>query len=166
MTCHGCGIQLVSSDPRAKWCSERCRKRTLYSGECRVCGAITNGYDGPGTASSLCRTCAPVENRVWTESRIIDAIRAWHAMFGEPPSAYMWDCAPDAQPSPSNDRARPWGELHPERGEYVTRARVDGTIPYATSVMDRFGSWNAAILAAGFQPVSPGNHRAQRKSMA
>lgn len=57
LICDGCGesfayVNRPGRNPR--WCSERCRKRTLYGGKCEICGAITNGYDGPGTASDRC----------------------------------------------------------------------------------------------------------------
>lgn len=49
-TCQGCGEEFVQANrgrPR-KWCSERCRKTTLYGFTCRDCGKrIYSGYPDP-----------------------------------------------------------------------------------------------------------------------
>lgn len=62
-TCAGCGTEIPPSKagrPR-KWCSEKCRK-AQYSGTCERCGKPTNGYAGPGLASSRCIDCFMVEH--------------------------------------------------------------------------------------------------------
>jgi hypothetical protein len=55
-TCAGCGRELEGRG-RAKWCSDRCRKRTLYAGVCVDCGAPTSGCNGPGKAPKRCQPC-------------------------------------------------------------------------------------------------------------
>ena|ERR1700684_1969033 len=50
--CAGCGERI---SPLSKWCSERCRRTTLYGGTCEVCGARTHGNDGPARAPDRCR---------------------------------------------------------------------------------------------------------------
>lgn len=105
-----------------KWCSDRCRKVTLYGGECRVCGAVTNGYDGRGTASDLCCHCAPVVNATWTREAIISRLQAWWRINGTSPAAtdFMCRISPDGDP-----------------------------VPLLVTVQNMFGSWTAALDAAG-----------------
>lgn len=56
--CAGCGAEVPPSAhhgrPR-KWCSERCRKQTLYSHPCEDCGAPTTG---DGQHHRWCRKCS------------------------------------------------------------------------------------------------------------
>lgn len=93
--CQGCGDPLPPSrggHPR-KWCSERCRKQTLYSVPCVACGEPLNGSNGRGpNAPSLCVMCngekegerqrqrfaegrAKVE-RLWAEGKVAREIAA------------------------------------------------------------------------------------------
>lgn len=79
-TCAGCGTA-IEQPPRGKprkWCSDRCRKRTLYGGTCKLCGAVTNGYDGPGTAAEVCIDCYETRNA----ERNAEIIERWNE--GEP----------------------------------------------------------------------------------
>ena len=60
--CKGCGSPLPPASghgrPR-KWCSEACRRRTLYAGRCADCGAPTSGSEGRGPrAPQRCQACA------------------------------------------------------------------------------------------------------------
>lgn len=98
--CHGCGTELPPVSRAVhnrKWCSERCRKQTLYGGTCIDCGAPTGGSDGRSpNASKRCVPCgsryaaalsveraAPKRQlieRLWAEgktSREIAAIVGW-----------------------------------------------------------------------------------------
>lgn len=122
--CAGCGGPLPTSHGRRKWCSERCRRQTLYAGRCVDCGAPTNGSDGPGRAGERCLPCRARfqhESRRWTPEAIVAAIRAWAERTGGiPPSAREW--------------------LRPLGGEW----------PPVSVVQREFGSWSAAISAAGF----------------
>lgn len=55
-TCR-CGAKFMGRG-RALWCSDSCRKRTLYGGACAGCGAPTSGGKGRTGRSTHCRTCA------------------------------------------------------------------------------------------------------------
>lgn len=120
--CQGCGAPTPASrgNRARKWCSERCRKVTLYSRPCLDCGAPTNA-DGRVTNPSVrCNACA---NPSWTREGILDALRAWGDDHGGIP--------------PRNTDALPGHAGH-------------GRLPWGTSVTRRFGSWNGALLAAGY----------------
>ena len=68
------------------------------------------------------------------------AIRAWERQYGEPPARPDW----------SPTAAAYIGDL-----TRIRRFRA-GDWPWAGSVVCEFGSWNAGILAAGFEPRAPG----------
>lgn len=61
--CPGCGADLTGTHGKRKWCSERCRKQTVYSGTCQHCGTPTNGYGGFGSASDTCKRCFNERNK-------------------------------------------------------------------------------------------------------
>jgi hypothetical protein len=76
----------------------------------------------------------PGEAKYWTKQRIITAIRRWAAQReGRPPTKAQWWRAEGVAPF---DRI-------PER-------------PSVYTVVSRFGSWSAAIEAAGFEPRGRG----------
>jgi len=59
--CQGCGAPIEQPHyGRRKWCSDRCRKTTLYAVPCERCGercgGIANGHRGH--PSRHCRSCA------------------------------------------------------------------------------------------------------------
>jgi hypothetical protein len=140
-TCQGCAVDLPPKKwkgPDRKWCSNRCRKQTLYSGTCRECGARTNGSDGPGTASDLCCHCAPAANAKWTRDVIIAAIQGWAREHGSPPAATDWNSAL------ARRRGRPPRDIE--------------KYPPLSVVQDMFGSWSAGIEAAGFTPTPIGKY--------
>lgn len=62
----------------------------------------------------------------WTRERIVSALQAWALEHGRPPSGTDW-------------RVTGLWE-HPSTG----------------TVLLKFGTWNAAMVAAGFQPRRPG----------
>lgn len=107
---------------------DRSRERKeRYAGTCTECGAKTS-YT-VGGYSELCLPCANDARLVWTTDAIICAIQEWADDHGGiPPTATQWR-APGAR-----------------RGVYPCLTRVQG----------RFGSWNAAIVAAGFEPHPAG----------
>jgi hypothetical protein len=76
----------------------------------------------------------------WTEKQICDAIRAWNAEYGTPPRAADWH--------PTLARRRG----HTDRAEQYQQGRW----PDITTVLRKFGSWNAAVEAAGFAPRKAG----------
>ena len=143
--CQGCGNPLPPSTgnrPR-KWCSERCRK-AQYSTPCVDCGAPLNGSDGHGPNAAIrCKLCAArvageAKTR-WTRQALLLAIRAWARQYGEPPATPDWNPTRAAR-------------LHDEGR--ICRFR-EGDWPHSESVVREFGSWNAGILAAGFEPRAP-----------
>jgi hypothetical protein len=99
----------------------------LRAGSCRDCGtAVVSGAD-------RCLRCALERRRerVWTGAEIVTALRAWTAETGAPPSTSEWDSGERAAPSSRRQRDR-WPSVH--------------------LVRSRFGSWEAALRAAGFRP--------------
>lgn len=50
----GCGVDLTGMHGHRKWCSERCRRRTLYTNICE-CGAEI--YNGSAHPPSVCGQC-------------------------------------------------------------------------------------------------------------
>jgi DNA-binding CsgD family transcriptional regulator len=57
--CQGCGTELppqTYTGRARKWCSESCRKRTLYGRACDVCGRRDNGSEGK-RESYVCVDC-------------------------------------------------------------------------------------------------------------
>lgn len=145
-TCSGCGADLTGTHGKRKWCSERCRRNTMYAGTCEGCGAPTNGSNGRSKAPTHCRDCAPEANRIWTEETILAAMHEWYRLFGRPPSMLDWNLALAAYKKLPNLSAR--------------RERFGrGRFPTANSVLNRFGTWRAALAAAGFE-VRKGGHSA------
>ena len=60
MNCRGCGVPVPPNRAPGRmriWCSEACRKNTLYGGTCQDCGKRTHGGDG-FDAPKLCLACA------------------------------------------------------------------------------------------------------------
>lgn len=76
--CEGCGASLRHARGRRKWCSERCRKETLYGGTCERCGGKTDGSRGRAKAPSICGDCL-AERSAERRARIV---AAWNG--GEP----------------------------------------------------------------------------------
>jgi hypothetical protein len=141
--CAGCGTAISPSGPmdlRRKWCSERCRKRS-YAQPCIDCGARTIfGAEREKVEEPRCASCSAAHRRVWTSERILETIRAWAAEHGEPPAMADWN---------------PWASEHAYGdAERAQRARLglrDGHHPSATHVVYAFGTWSAALEAAGFE---------------
>ena len=82
----------------------------------------------------------------WTRDDIIDAIKEWAALYGEPPRAADWN------PSAARWSAAAW------RIDRYRKGRPDGTPwPSLNRAKAPFGgSLNAALAAAGFEPNKPG----------
>jgi hypothetical protein len=86
-----------------------------------------------------------VQERVsWDSESIIAAVHRWVDLFGEPPVAMDWAPA----------MARRSGRL-----DLIERASSAGVWPGVTTVQRHFGSWGAAIEAAGFERLSKGTFR-------
>ena len=148
--CHGCGVAVGmkggGSKP-LKWCSERCRKQSYARVACSRCGGNTNYGPANGfrsrrsgvdvrTADVMCAPCFQAASR-WNQETICERIKEWERLHGQPPSA------------------REWHDM-----------RSDDHWPYSSSVQHHFGSWNAAIAAAGFTPLPVGHKQHQRAVVA
>lgn len=148
MTCPTCGNTVHPRNSyaarRQKFCSERCRK-AQYSRPCADCGKPLHGASGRGpNAPTRCLPCTNAHNAKFGREGHIAAIQRFAERYGKPPSAT------DFQPA----LARRIG--HPEKAD---RFYADGDYPTTTAVLQMFGSWNAAIEAAGFEPVPVGSRR-------
>jgi hypothetical protein len=142
--CQHCGIPLQPSGgnrPR-KWCSERCRKRQ-YDRACSDCGTRIEGCN-PGRTKGRCMPCSGKARQIWTHETIIVAIQAWAREHGGiPPSAMDWNSAM------AITRGRP---------EKAQKFYEDDAWPCATTVQAMFGTWSAAIAAAGLCPRGVGKY--------
>jgi hypothetical protein len=100
-----------------------------YRGVCRGCGAPTSARNGRGDAYGYCKRCHPrAIARQWTRERVREAMRAWHARYGSPPTSYDW----------SSTHARRRG------GDALKRLQA-GEWPAPSTVIDLYGSWAAAV---------------------
>lgn len=134
LVCAGCATPIPPSrgtKPR-KWCSKRCCKRQ-YDRECVVCGGRVDGTrPSKAPEEPVCGRCAPHHYAVWTPEAIILAIQEYaDENDGIPPTAQAW------------------GRLHSRDS---TRACS------VNNVIRRFGSWNAAVMAAGYEPHAIGQY--------
>ena len=102
--------------------------KARYRGVCRGCGAPTSARNGKGDAYAYCKGCHPgAIERHWTRKRVREAMRAWHARYGSPPSSYDWS----------------W--THASRRGPEPLARLQDTPwPAASTVSEVYGSWVAA----------------------
>lgn len=74
---------------------------------------------------------------------MISAIKSWNARHGEPPRVNEW--------------------LRPSRKQYFAGTpKVIRSYPTVPAVMTEFGSWNAAMAAAGLEPRRPGTGQKQK----
>ena len=125
--------------------------KRLVKGECINCGTETGyagRYTGNGTrglASLRCVTCGQAETRAkltrWTPDLIIERIREWASLYGDPPAIRDWD--------PSGSR-----KMHDEARALRFEAG-NGYWPWFPVVYARFASWGAALEAAGFEARDP-----------
>lgn len=141
--CLGCGapIEKTWRGPDPKWCGERCRKRS-YGDPCVDCGARTTyGAEKTRIPEPRCATCSYRHRRVWSRELILDRIREWAGLYGEPPATADWNPT-QARLSGDEQRARRF-EL------------AGGHWPHHTTAVRVFGGWSAAIREAGFEPRAP-----------
>jgi hypothetical protein len=98
----------------------------LRARSCRACGtAVVSGGE-------LCLRCALERRRerAWTQTEIVEALRAWTAEIGVPPTTSEWESG--------------------ERASLKWKAERDRW-PSAQLVRSRFGSWDTALRAAGYR---------------
>lgn len=102
----------------------------------------------PELLEPLGRAEPRVARGYWTREAIIEAIHNWTSTYGEPPRATDW---------------RPATALRNGQPERAARFS-EGLWPHASTVLKRFGRWNDAIYAAGYEPRMKRrvNHRHRR----
>jgi len=93
----------------------------------------------------------PRERSGWTPDDVLDAIHAWQQRFGQPPAVVDWAPA----------LARRAGK--PEKAELFERERG---WPHARVVARVFGTWNAALAAAGAPTTRQGVNRSTSRHQA
>jgi hypothetical protein len=96
--------------------------------------------------------CPPRGNRfrqAWDRDRVIESVRSWAADYGNPPTSTEWEAGKPAKYAQAAlDKARLWNEK---------AARFDaGTYPSNDTCRRLFGTFGAAIAAAGFEPRPEG----------
>lgn len=114
-------------------------RKAHYSRPCIDCGAPLSGCNGHGPNAPLrCVACAHIEATVWTRETVIAAVRQWADEHGGiPPVATDWNT------SLAVSVGRP-----PRSLDY----------PAVPTVQRVFGSWHAAIIAAGFDAFTVGHY--------
>jgi transcriptional regulator with XRE-family HTH domain len=115
------------------------RNRERYRGTCELCGRPTtggHGYDAP----RQCARCARARSRVWSRDRIVAAIRNWRDLTGEAPTVLDWS------PAHADDE-------HPGAARFLAEP---GRWPSVAAAQAHFGSFSAAIEAAGVEPAPRG----------
>lgn len=130
------------------WCDDPdgAKKRARFAqwdGKCIDCGGRTSGCDGPGTAPERCIDCFNRLRHDDAVGRVLAAIQKWADEHGGiPPNAADWNVA-QARALGHYDRVSEF-----EHGDW----------PATTEVRRLFGSWNAGIEAAGFEPTLIGHY--------
>ena len=88
------------------------------------------------------------------DEELLDKVRLWAAIVGKPPTSTAW--APSRlnevvmrQMATLRKRLEAWREIQ--------RLYEEGDWPHHHTMMRRFGSMNAALALAGFEPRGPGN---------
>jgi hypothetical protein len=123
--------------------SKEVARKDSYRGVCKDCGAPTDGSNGRDKAPAHCAQCAPSHSAIWTRETVIGAIRCFAERYGRPPGAA------DFNPSLALRLGHGWRSDH---------FYEDGDYPVTSSVLYVFGTWNAAIEAAGFKPTRLGSY--------
>lgn len=98
-------------------------RKARYETPCAGCGRTVNS-NSPPVDGQVCIRCAMDERTIWTRDAIVLAIQEWADENGGIPPA-------------AND---------------FYRAGATDRNPSVVTVQKQFGTWNAAIRAAGFEP--------------
>lgn len=87
--------------------------------------------------------------RSWTSERVLEAIGSWAEEYGKPPTSEEWEIGkPEKRAQAALIKAQLWREK--------ARRFAEGAYPSNDTVRRFFGSFSAAIAAAGFEPRPPG----------
>jgi hypothetical protein len=141
--CRGCGIPVLNfgGSRSREWCSEQCRCLNSYGGVCVDCGGATTGR-GAGRAFARCTTCAGIFRRWWTQERLLEEGRRLVRILDRRPTAS------DLNPAVIRDSQR--------RERTYELLAESGPWPDVGTIQQRFGSWNAFVVALGYEPRRPG----------
>lgn len=134
----------------AEWCTDDAeaksaarRRRSLAKlgliGKCADCGGETRGRTSGEPVPERCRSCSRAHETAVAKARVIDALQRWYAERGEV-------------------SARDWSTRTMRERSGADRFGA----PFPSSVIRMFGSWNAAVEAAGITPRKSGG-RAEQK---
>lgn len=143
-SCDGCGEPLPPNrapGPARRWCSERCRRTTLYGGTCAICGDATYGTQRQVRADALCRRCWQTAKRAHTRTRLLFEAERWRALTSRWPLASDWN------------RHANSGELRELLERYH---QLTGPWPHPATVGATFGSWARFHAALGHEPQPGG----------
>ncbi len=127
--------------------SRQLERRKRYQGTCLTCGKPTDGSNGRAKAPRHCRKCFQLtpewkaKHTYWTATLLLNRIDEWAILYGEPPSGTDWN---PTRARYNNDEFR--------AARFV---RASGYWPTCSTVINEFGSWNAAIERAGLIPRAP-----------
>ena len=129
--CRGCGTPITPPQyGRRIWCSDRCRKQTSYSTPCVDCGQPTNGSEGHAITRERCGTCR----------------------YKHQHDSRHW--TPETVIAALQEWARELGRTPTAKMALKAGAKVSCWV-----VQREFGSWSAAIRAAGLTPNPGGRPR-------
>jgi hypothetical protein len=136
LRCHGCGVELTPRGPGRlpKWCSQRCRKQTLYTGTCRLCGGKT-GWSGQKTPREICAPCAHQrqhDERHFNRDHVLERLADLELTLGRP---FLFT------------DLNPWSLKHAERREARVALKHEHDWPSVDQVVREFGSASAARQA-------------------
>lgn len=123
-------------------------RKDSYASKCIDCGGPTSGSEGR-REEPRCLACANVKSgfaaKIWTREAVVLAIHEWAAEYGEPPAGADWNG---------------WEARHrlndADRADRYERDLSAGRCASHTAVIKAFGTWNAAIKAAGYEPRTSG----------
>jgi transcriptional regulator with XRE-family HTH domain len=137
-------------------------RRLLYGGTCRICGKITDGSAGNHPPPDICIECGPNEqheNRRWTPEAVIAALQEFRQRVGRTPTATDLLVRAGA---PSIERT-----LSTKRLAEIAALPRDLVTPPLPLVQREFGSWRAALEAAGLPPNPTGGaaHRNKERKV-
>jgi hypothetical protein len=128
-------------------------RKKRYGRPCPDCGDPMTGCNGPaGPHPERCERCERIrihEDRYWTQERIVEALREFRRLIGKPPTST------DALHR-GNNVISIEERVSPERVKELRRAAGLVRLPCMSAIYREFGSWDAAMRAAGLDPVGPG----------
>jgi predicted transcriptional regulator len=135
-------------------------RRLIYGGTCKRCGALTDGSQGNKASPEICKDCAALElheQREWTKERIIAAFITFRERVGRAPTTVDIHVLSGA---PSIER-----RLSDARVAEIKALPRDLRLPHYDLVRREFGSWPAALEAAGLPPNPTGGagHRVKER---